>query len=300
MRNKFLLLNYVFVGGIILLLLNDHFLKKEFHNGFTGKFSDILGMIIFPLFLAFLFPKLKLYAVALSIVLFTFWKSPFSESLIDFYNQFAFIKVTRVVDYTDLIAFVFLIIPFILLRNEKYLNAIKIEKINVFVVLFPSVFAMMATSPPIHYKYHKEGYVFFNDYSFKISKSKEELFNELKTNHIEVEKDSLTIINRFRIGIDNFKISGTDLNSIEIDKTELKKQIEEQIYYSNDYIIKDFKINDEELKEIRFFLYQNPKGKTEITLKSLKTEKNLTSGKLDKKIRKFYRELLKKELFRKK
>ena len=31
-RNKFLLLNYVFVVSIILLFINDHFLKLYFHN----------------------------------------------------------------------------------------------------------------------------------------------------------------------------------------------------------------------------------------------------------------------------
>ena len=43
-RNKFLLLNYVFVVSIILLFINDHFLKLYFHNWFTGKFSDFFAI----------------------------------------------------------------------------------------------------------------------------------------------------------------------------------------------------------------------------------------------------------------
>ena len=40
-RNKFLLLNYVFVVSIILLFINDHFLKLHFHN-----FSIVFGVYI--------------------------------------------------------------------------------------------------------------------------------------------------------------------------------------------------------------------------------------------------------------
>ena len=71
-RNKFLLLNYVFVVSIILLFINDHFLKLYFHNWFTGKFSDFLGMIIFPLFLAYVFPKLRTFSILVSFILFIF------------------------------------------------------------------------------------------------------------------------------------------------------------------------------------------------------------------------------------
>ena len=198
-RNKFLLLNYVFVVSIILLFINDHFLKLHFHNWFTDKFSDFLGMIIFPLFLAYIFPKLRTFSIFISFVLFIFWKSPFSEGFIDFYNHISPIAVARVVDYTDFIAFIFLVIPFLLIKYDALLQPLKIRKISSALVLIPSVFVMMATSPPPYYRFGLDGLVSFQDYSFKMQKSKAEALDELKNRNILFKKDTLMIIRRNNI-----------------------------------------------------------------------------------------------------
>jgi len=108
---------------------------------------------LFPLFLAYIFPKLRTFSILVSFVLFIFWKSPFSEGFIDFYNQISPIAVARVVDYTDFIAFVFLIIPFLLIKYDTLLQPLKIRKISPALVFVPSVFVMMATSPPPYYRY---------------------------------------------------------------------------------------------------------------------------------------------------
>lgn len=244
-RNKFLLLNYVFIVSIILLFINDHFLKLHFHNWFTGKFSDFLGMIIFPLFLAYIFPKLRTFSVFVSFVLFIFWKSPFSEGFIDFYNQISPIAVARVVDYTDFIAFVFLIIPFLLIKYDTLLQPLKIRKISPALVLFPSVFVMMATSPPPYYRYGSDGMVLFNDYSFKIPKSKTEALDELKNRNILFKKDTLMIIRRNNISSESLIMNGTDLKTLEIDKEILKKELERKIQFYDYYIIDSLKIGNE-------------------------------------------------------
>ena len=299
-RNRFLLLNYVFVVSIILLFINDHFLKLYFHNWFTGKFSDFLGMIIFPLFLAYIFPRLRTFSVFVSFILFIFWKSPFSEGFIDFYNQISPIAVARVVDYTDFIAFVFLVIPFLLIKYDALLQPLKIRKISPALVLVPSVFVMMATSPPLYYRYGSDGMVLFNDYSFKISKSKTEALDELKNRNILFKKDTLMIIKRNNISSESLIMNGTDLKTLEVDKEILKKELERKIQFYDYYIIDSLKIGDETLKNIRFELEEINKSKVEIILKSVVLEeRNTNHKKLQRKFRKIYRELLKKEFLNK-
>ena len=299
-RNRFLLLNYVFVVSIILLFINDHFLKLYFHNWFTGKFSDFLGMIIFPLFLAYIFPRLRTFSVFVSFILFIFWKSPFSEGFINFYNQISPIAVARVVDYTDFIAFVFLVIPFLLIKYDALLQPLKIRKISPALVLVPSVFVMMATSPPLYYRYGSDGMVLFNDYSFKISKSKTEALDELKNRNILFKKDTLMIIKRNNISSESLIMNGTDLKTLEVDKEILKKELERKIQFYDYYIIDSLKIGDETLKDIRFELEELSKSKVKIILKSVVLEeRNTNHKKLQRKFRKIYRELLKKEFLNK-
>ena len=299
-RNKFLLLNYVFVVSIILLFINDHFLKLYFHNWFTGKFSDFLGMIIFPLFLAYIFRRLRTFSIFISFVLFIFWKSPFSEGFIDFYNHISPIAVARVVDYTDFIAFIFLVIPFLLIKYDSLLQPFKIRKINPALVLVPSVFVMMATSPPPYYRFGSDGLVSFQDYSFKMQKNKKEALDELKNRNILFKKDTLMIIRRNNISSESLIMNGTDLKTLEVDKEILKKELERKIRFYDYYIIDSLKIGDETLKDIRFELEEINKSKIKIILKSVVLEgRNTNHKKLQKKFRKIYRELLKKEFLNK-
>ncbi|MFM8834327.1 MAG: hypothetical protein ACKOEV_11970, partial [Cytophagales bacterium] len=114
-RNKYYLLNIVFLASLVTLLLNDHYLKYAFSNWLTGKLSDVVGIIVLPLLLAFIFPKQKKYSVWMSALLFAFWKSPFSQSLIDLYNQIAFIQTSRIVDFTDMYVLLLLPVPYFII-----------------------------------------------------------------------------------------------------------------------------------------------------------------------------------------
>jgi uncharacterized protein YqcC (DUF446 family) len=93
-----------FIFSLFLLLLNDFFLKQQFHNFLTGKLSDFAGLFVFPLFFAAFFPKRKSAIYISTAIFFIFWKSPLSQSLIDFWNSVIYFKIWRVVDYTDLLA----------------------------------------------------------------------------------------------------------------------------------------------------------------------------------------------------
>ena len=208
--------------------------------------------------------------------------------------------MARVVDYTDFIAFVFLVIPFLLIKYDALLQPLKIRKISPALVLVPSVFVMMATSPPLYYRYGSDGMVLFNDYSFKISKSKTEALDELKNRNILFKKDTLMIIKRNNISSESLIMNGTDLKTLEVDKEILKKELERKIQFYDYYIIDSLKIGDETLKDIRFELEELSKSKVKIILKSVVLEeRNTNHKKLQRKFRKIYRELLKKEFLNK-
>lgn len=94
----------VFIGALSALLLNDLYLKAAYGNWLTGKLSDFAGLAVVTLLLAPFFghrPKSLFAALA---VAFAYWKSPWSQALIDFVNARSAIQFGRVVDYTDLLA----------------------------------------------------------------------------------------------------------------------------------------------------------------------------------------------------
>lgn len=45
------LLHPVALGAVLVLVVNDHYLKQAIPGWFTGKLSDVAGLIYFPLFL---------------------------------------------------------------------------------------------------------------------------------------------------------------------------------------------------------------------------------------------------------
>jgi len=76
-----------------------------FSNVLTGKLSDFSGVLVFGLLFNFFSDKNRRLNALFVIVLFTFWKSPLSESLIFAWNDLHIFPVARVVDYSDLLAF---------------------------------------------------------------------------------------------------------------------------------------------------------------------------------------------------
>lgn len=95
---------YWFLGGLILLLLNDFLFKDLYGNWLTGKLSDFTGLFIFPLFWTALFRRRKKLIFLLTAIIFVFWKSPFSNQLIEGWNRIGLLPISRVVDYSDILA----------------------------------------------------------------------------------------------------------------------------------------------------------------------------------------------------
>ncbi|MGB1206846.1 MAG: hypothetical protein ACPG5B_14450 [Chitinophagales bacterium] len=128
MRNKNIF-NYIFLVGLVILIINDHFLKEALGNWFTGKLSDFAGLLIFPLFLKYLFDTTNRKAIFITLTGFLFWKSPFSQTFIDGFNTISAFQIGRVIDYSDFLAFLILPFSFYVLKNiEKY--TIKLPHFN--------------------------------------------------------------------------------------------------------------------------------------------------------------------------
>lgn len=172
-------LSPVFLGGLFLLLLNDFYLKVEFHNFLTGKISDFAGLFIFPLFFAAFVPKRRLEIYFLTGFFFIFWKSPFSQSLIDSINNFGILRIGRTIDYTDLVALLILPISFfyfrIKIKQVKTFSASVVRRFASLLIIILSVFAFTATSRV------RDRMIMLNS-EIKIEKSKPEVESILRNN----------------------------------------------------------------------------------------------------------------------
>jgi hypothetical protein len=139
------ILRKYFIISVLLLLLNDFFLKYYFHNFLTDKLSDFAGLFAFPFFISiFLNKRVKEVYISLALF-FIFWKSEYSQGLITIFHQLNF-NIDRVVDYTDLIAL--MILPFsyryrLLQQKEESNYKFIFPKIA---VCFIACFSFMATS----------------------------------------------------------------------------------------------------------------------------------------------------------
>lgn len=147
---KRILTSPIYICCIILLVLNDHIWKYTYHNWFTGKLSDFVGLFVFTLLLISFFPKKKIHVSFIASILFIWWKSTFSEPFIVLFSNY-FYPISRIIDYTDLYA---IIMPFIAVWiSEKKVYTLKLHSSIPIVI---SCFAFMATSYKTNLEYHKK------------------------------------------------------------------------------------------------------------------------------------------------
>lgn len=211
-KENLFLFNYVFIVGLVIMFMNDHFLKLTYSNWVTGKLSDFIGLIITPMVLSYFFPRNIKVNVALVGVFFIYWKSSFSQSFIDFYNQYSIIQITRVVDYTDLFALSSLIFSYKVLNNPYYYSVKKtlLLKLKPIFILIPSIFIFLATSPPRHYWYT------FSNGKIKFHKC-------YKTVRLNEEEILHILNNSYNLKVDTHKRDFHNLNYYEIDTVFLDK-----------------------------------------------------------------------------
>lgn len=145
-----------FLFCLLLLLINDFYLKEAFHNTLTGKLSDFCGLFIFPIFWSVFFPKRKLAIFLLTGLLFMVWKSEYSASFIEFFSAYCF-PIQRVVDHTDIIALIVLPLAWYSLNRPKWSCNLSPS----FIALL-AFFAFCASSVPrYHQSFNQPQYVLF-------------------------------------------------------------------------------------------------------------------------------------------
>ncbi len=142
-QNFKILTSFWFVFGLSILLLNDFLLKDIFGNWLTGKLSDFAGLFVFLVFWATIFPKHKLIVAWITAILFIFWKSQYSQTLIDIWNSLDLLNIYRTVDYSDLFALLILPIAYKFSSSDNQLVHFNINPSYPFVL---SAFAFAATS----------------------------------------------------------------------------------------------------------------------------------------------------------
>ncbi|MGG5208320.1 hypothetical protein ACQWU4_05180 [Chryseobacterium sp. MIQD13] len=299
MRNRNLILNYIFIGCLVILFLNDHFFKFYYTGWFTGKLSDVVGIILLPMLLTYIFPKLKQYSVFVAGLLFIFWKSSYSEGFIKIYNVVSPISLHRVVDYTDLLVLLLLPFSYILIKNTRFIDHFAFRKVNPSFILLPSMFILMATSPGKRYYEYVPytGNLYFNYSDFKINKSKDELFSELRKNNIDIQKDTVRII---ALNKRRFLYSGkfeqknlyNDEKIYHISDDSLKADIFREIKIGNQYKIGNIQLGDQTIRDIQLDLRSLDKNVTLVIIKSAKVGENLKAEEVDRKLRKMYKKML--------
>ncbi len=70
MKPAYSLLSPWFIGGLLVLILNDAWLKAAFPGVLSGKLSDFAGLLVFPLFWMVFFPRFKFLIYLLTGLLF--------------------------------------------------------------------------------------------------------------------------------------------------------------------------------------------------------------------------------------
>ncbi|HET6978998.1 MAG TPA: hypothetical protein VFI24_21880 [Pyrinomonadaceae bacterium] len=180
-----------FLIGLLLLLVNDFVFKEQFHNVFTGKLSDFAGLFVFPLFWTVFFPRKKLFIFVGTALLFVFWKSVYSQFLIEEWNSLPFFGVQRTVDYSDLSALLILPLSY---WYSKTSFGVHVPHRLIYLIAVVSMFAFTATQFS-----HKES--FNNQYQFQ--SSKKELLERMSRLPTDEVSKHFWNGNAFNIGFDS-------------------------------------------------------------------------------------------------
>ena len=153
-RDWQILTTFCFLLGLALLLLNDFVFKGLYGNWLTGKLSDFAGLFIFPLFWTSVFPKNKNNVFWLIGIFFILWKSPYSQEIIDSWNNLGIIPIARVVDYSDLIALSILPLAYYVDHHKSRLKSLTIHPaLPLCIAIFSFIATSFHTKVPINKTY---------------------------------------------------------------------------------------------------------------------------------------------------
>jgi len=261
----------------LTLLLNDFYLKATFGNFLTGKLSDVAGLIVFPIFIAYLFPKSSKWISLLTGVLFIIWKTPLVTPIIDSINQYSLFKTQRIIDYSDYWALIVLLFTHKLLATDFKIIPGKNIALNTSKVALTilSFFAICATTAPRVVEVPKGTIYIGKEYIIK--KSKDETIEMIKFLGYNVDyhenSDESTMKTNFR----TMKIP---------------------YYQTDNIIIYDDSIPIDTIQNVKYTLYgyEDNRTKIEIINITLSEDGNIQRWQTLKYLRKQYKKMLEKQL----
>lgn len=313
-RNNSYIFNYAFVVSLLLLALNDHIFKSLYANAVTGKLSDLAGLVVLPLFLAYLFPKLKTSAVALSALLFILWKLPFSQPFINVLNHIFSLHLGRVVDYTDLFCLLILPLSYFIIKDYKAVLFFKMTtpKLHPAVLAVPCALVLMATSMPQRYleSYRPEtGNISFSGVYFDVKHSPAETLYLLKREGLKPTLDTVGMPTRIhdkevyesqqKHGLLEKNLSYEDWKKART--MQWRDTLEGEFrasrkHFANMYIIKEFTAGNDTLRNLKFYLYSysDDKQRASISLYGLNAGKDLSDEQVKKKLTRAYKKAIKR------
>lgn len=226
MKNTYYILNLLFLSALTILLLNDFYWKENYSNGLTGKLSDVSGLVVFVLFFSSLLAdKFRFILYIATTLLFTWWKSARSESLIESWNQtITFYSLERTVDYSDLWCLLILV-PLYFYHPRKQ-QPVSYKWISV-PLLFTGLFAIVATSKAKNMGGYGSTPKYWIEESFKLKMTKADFLKTISFSNISIEKDpeqtSQTSNGYYWYVLKNFSIEEFNIESMSIGLKEKKK-----------------------------------------------------------------------------
>ncbi len=262
------LLHPLFIAGLLLLILNDHWLKYTYHNAITGKLSDFAGVFVLAIFLTACLRGQKTTASVITAILFIYWKLPVSQPLINWSNSILPVTIHRVVDYTDLAALTMLIPAYRLQPFQHCLSpVIKWTRTTAFIITIAAICATSARYNPPDYTF-PDGYIPIGE-TYKTRLTTDRILYKLDSMQISYYTDSVMYFPawtrnyflRYQVPGDS-AVKWQALNTLK--DTAVLYRKEETPFY----VIPSFILEKDTVQNIRFRITDSGK-KREIELISL-------------------------------
>ncbi len=191
-HQRYLLLNWILSPEYSSYASTITISKYQLSNWFLSKTPISSDSLIFPMFLQFVFPRLSRLrlSVFLTGIFFIFWKLPLSTPFITAYNSIAIIPITRVVDYSDLMALSVLPLAYYFIqRIDRYRIGNLPPAVLTWLVAIPASVVFMATEPPIKYYMRPGGDIHIGK-SYGLNISREEALAKLKAEGWSIQPDT--------------------------------------------------------------------------------------------------------------
>lgn len=278
-RNQ--ILGPIFIVCLLTLLLNDFYLKQTFANVLTGKLSDFAGLIVFPIFIAFVIPTSKKWISIVTGILFIIWKTPLVSPIIETLNQTFPFKIQRIIDYTDYWALLVLPIAHIITNQDTKLsfNSNKLLQFGKIGIASVSFFAICATSIPPAVEMPKGTVYIGKEYTIKKSKD-----------------ETIEMIRSLGYNVDYYE-------NLEGSTTVKKYRSRKIPYYQTDNIV----IYDDNSKPIdtilnvKYSMFEPKENKTKIEIinVTLSEDGNIQRWQTLKFLRKQYKNMIEKQVIKK-